>query len=123
MDTPCACRIIWRMLPGEGEMGYRAVSDPGCPDCEQEPCPLAMIVDRYLIPVHRRHVLIVNNGRLSEECWAEATPAENQVTFDWANNGCEDDESHRGMSFQTVKRPAVKVGERWLRRLPNVVVM
>lgn len=109
------------MSPNYRNFGYLPHPDPGCPDCEPRADPLVMIVDRYLVPVHRRHVLVVNRtGRLSSECWAEARPTRNEVTLDWGNNVVG---RHEGSSFMEIRRPAVKVDGRWMRRVPSLVVM
>jgi hypothetical protein len=109
-------------LPDQFDLGYRRVMRPGCESCQPAEMgpPPPMLVDRYLQPIHRRHALLVRGDRLSPECFVEAHPEEPRVSIDWSDNGRR---SRRSSSSHEVRRPAVKVGGRWLRRVPNVVVM
>jgi hypothetical protein len=90
-------------------------------------CPAdTVIVDRNLRPLNRRYVVRVRG----------AGPADHrrelrELDFAHVDQYCRDrvllgpnfEDEDRGTSIRSVNRPAVRVGDRWLRRCPDLEVV
>lgn len=76
-----------------------------------------VVVDRNLRPINRRRVRV---GDRREVEFAEAHEYRGKVTVTLCSNVVGDD--HR-IAQRVVSRPAVRVGDRWPRRMPDLEVV
>lgn len=75
-----------------------------------------VVVDRYLRPINRCRVRL--EGKRRRIVFANVTEYKGRIQIILS-----EDEEQGAASFQDVRRPAVRVGDLWLRRVPNLEVV
>jgi hypothetical protein len=86
-----------------------------------------VLVDRHLNPVNQRYVMRLRGAgpldhRRPKRSLDFATVQQYKGREEvWLGSNFED--SNRGVSMHSVNRPAVRVGDRWVRRCPDLEVV